>query len=94
MTARARGLAMFYTVEEIRTMWAEVLAASYKRTAVNIQINASSKPDGRASSGITLTSSAEQEAFMSDCQLAIDYLNGQADRGPVQTDHSQTMIRA
>jgi hypothetical protein len=93
MTARARGLAEFHTPEEIREMWRQVLTASMERVAVNIHVNASSKPDGRASSGINLATAAEQEAFMADCSLALESIEARASVGPRHADFSAKLIR-
>lgn len=94
MTARAKGLAEFYTVQEIRGFWKQVLEASLERTSVNVIINASAKPDGRSSQGISLATLAEQESFMADCQMAIASKEQTARSGATYTDFSKTMLRA
>lgn len=88
MTARAEGLARFHTVEEIEEMWQQVLTASLERTSVNIVINQTSKPDGRAANGINLATPEQQESFMEDCRAALAHLDGKATRLPTHIDFS------
>lgn len=82
VTARAEGLALFHTIEEIEDMWRRVLAASLERTEVNIVINQTSKPDGRAANGISLATLEQQESFMVDCREALNFKRGGSDRLP------------
>lgn len=94
MTARAAALAEFRTEDQIKELWEAVLNASIERVSVNVHINASSKPDGRASSGITLATIEEQEAFMRDCQAALATKRARQTSGATLTDLSQKPLRA
>lgn len=93
ISARAQGLAEFYTVEQIRGFWKAVLDATLEKNTDNIVINASAKPDGRSSQGISLSTQKEQEEFMEDCKAAIAFKTQATSSGPTYTDFSQAMIR-
>lgn len=94
MTARALSLAECYSEEEIRGFIKQVLDASIERVSENIIINATSKPDGRGSSGVSLSSPEDQEAFLRDCHAALELKRSKRAVGPTLTDLSNMMIRA
>jgi len=52
-------------------MYLQVLTERANRVSSNIHINQVSNPDGRASAGITLSTVAEQEQFLADCEAAL-----------------------
>lgn len=69
------SLAEFYTSEEIRAIWKQILDATTSRAQLPIHINSRSR-DGASSAGIVLSSIAECTAFMAACKAAIARLEG------------------
>ncbi len=64
------SLCEFYTATEIRTLWREVLDATTSRAQLPIHINSRSR-DGSSSSGISLSTIDECNAFMRACKAAV-----------------------
>lgn len=63
-------------------MYLQVLEERANRVSSNIHINQVSNPDGRASAGITLTTVAEQEQFLADCEAALSMKANEAPSTP------------
>lgn len=73
-TPSARAYAEIYELADLQAMRQQALEASFAITTEPVIITASSKPDGRANSGITLTSQAQIEQFLADVESVLSCL--------------------
>jgi hypothetical protein len=92
VTPVARALARYNTVEEIETAHQAALRALISRSSVLIHINQMSNPDGRASAGITLTTRADQEQFIADCEGALSIKDEEAPATPSSIRFDQRQL--
>jgi hypothetical protein len=67
------SLVEHYTTTQIREFWKQALDALMQRQVLNIHATSSSR-DGSSLSGLTLTTPAEQRAFIATCIAALQQL--------------------
>ncbi len=75
------SLVEFYTLEQVREMWQQALAALASRSTEVVHINSVSQGDGNSSSGFNLSSALEIRAFIESCQAAARQLDPEAEGG-------------
>lgn len=70
------GLVEFYTRAEILSQWQTVHASLLQRASETVTITTKSA-DGRTTSGVTLSGTAEKHAYIAACRDAIAQIDGE-----------------
>jgi hypothetical protein len=90
VTLLTDSLVEFYDLNEIRTLWRQILDATMGRVQLPMQISSRSR-DGSTAGAVIVSSMAEAEGYIQACKAAVQRLDPDATTA-VHPDHLGTGV--